>query len=354
VPIGFAYFVWFGLVSAFMVAQFWSYASDLYNEEQGKRLFALIATGGTLGAIVGPNIAKYASTFNLMLIAGALLVAAITLFNIVEHRSPRERRERDPIEGPGGFALVLGDRGLLMIACLLLLTNVVNSTGEYLLSHAVREHAIAMVPDSAYSHLSEAMRDALVESQRREIIKTFYSSFFTWVNVLSFVIQAFLVSRVIDRIGVRRALFILPVIAFGAYSAIGMLGGLAVVRIAKTAENATDYSIQNTVWQTLFLKTDRAVKYKAKATMDTFFVRAGDAISAIVVALGIHQFGFGARELAFVNVALIIVWMGIAFAIAHAHRLMQREVHERRPMRRTSGMIYFAGHRRRRPATTAE
>src|SRR6185436_18225288 len=100
-------------------------------------------------------------------------------------------------------------------------------------------------------------------------------------------------------------------------SMIGMFGGLFVVRLAKTAENATDYSIQNTVWQTLFLKTDRAVRYKAKATMDTFFVRSGDAISAIVIALGIHQFGFGARELAFVNVALIIVWMGIAFAVSH-------------------------------------
>ena len=329
-PIGLAYFVWFGLMSAFMVAQFWSYASDMYSEEQGKRLFALIGTGGTLGAIAGPNIAKHASTFTLMLIACGILVAAIVLFNVIEHRAPRERRQKEPLEGPGGFALVLGDRGLLMIACLLLLTNVVNSTGEYLLSNAVREHAYELAPGAA------------AEAQRREIVKTFYSHFFTWVNALSFLIQAFLVSRVIDRIGVRRALFILPVIAFGAYSAIGMIGGLAVVRIAKTAENATDYSIQNTVWQSLFLKTDRAVKYKAKATMDTFFVRAGDAISAIVVALGIHQFGVGGRELAFVNVALIIVWMGIAFAIAHAHRLMQREQLPRWPMRKPTGLIYYS------------
>jgi AAA family ATP:ADP antiporter len=95
------------------------------------------------------------------------------------------------------------------------------------------------------------------------------------------------------------------------------------------------------------------VKYKAKATIDTFFVRAGDAISAIVVALGIHQFGFAARELAFVNVALIIVWMGIAFAIAHAHRLLQREQPEPRPMRRTSGMIYYSTPRSRRPGPSS-
>jgi ATP:ADP antiporter, AAA family len=342
-PIGFAYFVWFGLVSCFMVAQFWSYASDLYNEEQGKRLFALIATGGTLGAIAGPNIAKLASTFNLMLIGACLLVCAIILFNLIERRAPKERQQKDAIEdGPGGFALIMGDRGLLMIACLLLLTNVVNSTGEFLLSHAVREHAIALVPDNSHPELTGAVREAIIGAQRREIIKTFYSDFFMWVNVLSFVIQAFLVSRIIKKMGVRRALFVLPMIAFGSYAAIGMFGGLAVVRAAKTAENATDYSLQNTVWQTLFLRTDRAVKYKAKATLDTFFVRAGDALSAIVVAVGIHQLHLVPRELAFVNVGLVVVWITVAVLIAHAHRLTQHERPERQPMRRTTGMIYHS------------
>jgi AAA family ATP:ADP antiporter len=350
-PIGFAYFVWFGLVSCFMVAQFWSYASDLYNEEQGKRLFALIATGGTLGAIAGPNIAKIASTFNLMLIGACLLVCAIVLFNLIERRSPRERHRQDPIEGgPGGFALIAGDRGLMMIACLLLLTNVVNSTGEFLLSHAVREHAIALVPDNSFPDLTGAVREAIIGAQRREIIKSFYSDFFVWVNVLSFLIQAFLVSAVIKKVGVRKALFVLPVIAFGSYAAIGLFGGLAVVRAAKTAENATDYSLQNTVWQTLFLRTDRAVKYKAKATLDSFFVRAGDALSAIVIAVGIHQLHLAPREIAFVNVGLVVVWITIAVIIAHAHRLTNHEGHNRQPMRRTTGMIYHSPSLRMRAA----
>jgi AAA family ATP:ADP antiporter len=270
------------------------------------------------------------------------------LFNVVERNGPRERRPREPIHGPGGFALVLGDRGLQLIAGLLLLTNVVNSTGEYLLSHAVREHAIAMVPDTAYPWLTGAVHDAFVSEQRREVIKAFYSNFFVWVNALSFVIQAFLVSRIIEKVGVRRALFVLPVIAFGAYAAIGILGGLAVVRAAKTVENATDYSLQNTVWQTLFLKTDRAVKYKAKATLDTFFVRAGDGLSAIMIAVGIHQLHFSAREFAFVNLSLVVLWLAIAVSIAQAHRLLQREPHERIPMRRPTGMIYYSSSNRMR------
>ncbi len=318
VPVGLAYFIWLGLVSVFLVAQFWSYANDLYTEEQGKRLFAIIALGGSLGAIIGPKVADLADTFSLLLIAAGLLVASLALFNVIEHRHGRrahEHRARQPIGGGGGFHLVLHDRYLLLIAGLVLVTNLVNTTGEFVLSNAVRDHALALVGGT----------DAAAEAQRREIIKSFYSDFFMWVNLASFVIQAFLVSRIIGRLGVRRALFVLPLIAFGAYGAIATVGGIALIRLAKTLENATDYSLQNTVRQALFLPTDRAAKYKAKAAIDTFFVRAGDTLSAVLVGVGIHRFGFGGRQLAIVNVALVVLWIGIAAGIAHHHRVLSGE-----------------------------
>jgi AAA family ATP:ADP antiporter len=131
-----------------------------------------------------------------------------------------------------------------------------------------------------------------------------------------------LVSRIIAKLGVRIALFALPVIAFGSYAAIGLVGGLALARVAKIAENGTDYSLQNTVRQTLFLPTERAVKYKAKAAIDTFFVRFGDTLSAVLVGLGIHQLGFGGRQLAFVNLGLVAVWIAIAAGIVRRHRVL--------------------------------
>jgi ATP:ADP antiporter, AAA family len=327
VPVGLAFFVWLGLVSVFLVAQFWSYANDLYSEEQGKRLFAIIAVGGSLGAIFGPKIAGLTETFSSMLVSAGMLVAAILLFNAIEHLHGQRKQDqvaREPIVGAGGFRLVMRDRYLLLIAALVLVTNIVNTTGEYILSNAVREHALSLVSGT----------DAAAEGQRREIIKAFYSDFFMWVNLASFVIQAFLVSRIITKVGVRPALFVLPVIAFGAYAAIGMVGGLALIRIAKTAENSIDYSLQNTVRQTLFLPTDRAVKYKAKAAIDTFFVRFGDTLSAVLVGVGIHQLGFGGRQLAFANVVLVSVWIVIAVGIAHHHRKISAPGDEPRPRRR--------------------
>jgi ATP:ADP antiporter, AAA family len=213
-----------------------------------------------------------------------------------------------------------------------LVTNLVNTTGEYVLSNAVREHALALVQGTGEA----------AEGQRREIIKAFYSDFFMWVNLASFLIQAFLVSRIITKVGVRPALFVLPVIAFGAYAAIGMVGGLALIRIAKMAENSIDYSLQNTVRQTLFLPTDRAVKYKAKAAIDTFFVRVGDTLSAVLVGVGIHQLGFGGRQLAFVNVVLVAIWIAIAVGIAHHHRKIS-EPSSDAPTRRRSGVLKPAG-----------
>ena len=305
-PIGLAFFIWLGLASVFLIAQFWSYANDIYTEDQGKRLFAIIAIGGSLGAVVGPKLTKLADTYALLALAAFVLVACVALFNVIERiHEPHDVRARAPLSGAGGFALVLRDRYLLLIAALLMIVNLVNTTGEYVLSSAVRDYATAATS---------------VPAEQRELIKAFYGDFFFWVNLVGLLAQAFAVSRIIDKIGVRAALFVMPIIAFGAYGLVGAVGGLAIIRAGKIAENATDYSLQNTVRQALFLPTSRAVKYKAKAAIDTFFHRAGDLFSALLVGFGIHTLGFTGRELAVVNVALVLVWFAIAFGLARRHR----------------------------------
>ncbi len=328
VPIELAFFIWLGIASVLLVAQFWSYANDLYTEEQGERLFAIIATGGSVGAIIGPRIARYVETLTLMLVAAVILVACIVLFNVIEHVHQRQRAApspeavSSPLSGAGGLSLVLRDRYLLMIAMMLLVLNLVNTTGEFVLSSSVRAHAIAVIPATSHAELIGGVRDAAIEADRRELIKAFYSDFFFWVNVLAFALQAFLVSRIVRRLGVRRALFVVPFVAFGVYSAIGLAGGLALVRVAKITENGLDYSLQNTVQQALFLRSSRAAKYKAKVAIDTFFVRAGDTVSALVVGIGIHQLALGPRALSLFNVGLVILWIGVTACAANHHRLL--------------------------------
>jgi AAA family ATP:ADP antiporter len=112
----------------------------------------------------------------------------------------------------------------------------------------------------------------------------------------------------------------LPCLAFGAYTAVGIIGGIAVIRAAKITENGTEYSLQNTAHQTLFLTMSRAAKYKAKAAIDTVSVRAGDLCAAALVWVAIHELELSTRQLAFANVVLVtLFWLPACIGIARRH-----------------------------------
>lgn len=350
--IGLAFFVYLGIVNVFLIAQFWSFANDIYREEQGRRLFAIIAIGQSLGAVVGPRLAAFGADhiFVLLLVSAAIFGVCMGLYNWVNRREAARTARAgagavepaEALDDAGAFRLVFGSRYLLLIALMILVTNVVNTTGEYILANAAKTYSEEQVPgldpsmeEQARARAAEALagalepdRAALLESARESVLRgerskrigQFYGEFFFWVNGIGVLIQMFLVSRILKWMGVRAALFVLPVIAFGGYAAIALVGGLAVLRVAKTAENSTDYSLQNTVKQALFLPTTREQKYKAKAAIDTFFVRFGDTASALIVFVGLNLLGFGARDFAIVNVALAGGWIALNLGIAREHR----------------------------------
>ncbi|HTE50527.1 MAG TPA: MFS transporter [Kofleriaceae bacterium] len=354
--IGVSFFVWLGIVNYFLVAQFWSYANDIYTEQQGKRLFALVAIGQSLGGLLGTFITDIGSQyiFWLMGLAAAILMVCITLYTIINRREDRasdaakRAAAEKPLDKEGGFQLVFKTKYLFLIAMTVLITNVVNTTGEYLLSNAAKIRSREQVPaslvvsGSAASDASAAApgrstsaaidEKTLTAEQQQELrnlrganIGKFYGRFYFIVNLVGLIIQMFLVSRIIKYMGVRVALFVMPLVALGGYAAIGVLGGLMVIRVVKTAENAIDYSLQNTIKQALFLPLSREAKYKAKAATDVFFVRIGDALSAGVIALGLHVFGFGVGQLAYVNVVMCALWIAICVGIAREHRRLAHE-----------------------------
>jgi AAA family ATP:ADP antiporter len=266
-----------------------------------------------------------------MVVAAAVIGACLVLYNTIDRlhrrRGHAARAGAPPDEGEaplgkeGGFKLVISERYLLLMALMMLVANLVNTTGEYILTATVEQYAIAEVPDDAFAELGDqAARAAAIKDARRAVGTEFYGDFYGLVNLVGFLLQSFAVSRIFKYLGVRIALFFLPVIAFGGYLAIGLVGGLAVLRVSKTAENSVDYSLQNTVRQALFLPTSREAKYKAKAAIDTFFVRFGDAVSALLVAAGVRGLAMGTRGFALANVALVAVWLVIAAGIARRHK----------------------------------
>ena len=331
VPLGVVFFLWVGIFNLMVISQFWSFANDIYSEEQGKRLFPIIAFGASSGAVGGSYITGVLTdplgVYQLMLVAGALLLFSLVLTGIADRRA-RERvvepgatqpQEEEPMGEGGAFKLVIGNRYLLLIALLLLLLNWVNTTGEYILSRTVANAASEAFAAQQGEVVSGAESAAAQKAFAQNYISKFYSDFFAVVNLVGLLIQLFVVSRVIKYVGIRVALLILPCIAFVGYAFLAFFPLLAVVRWAKTAENATDYSLQNTVRQALFLPTTREEKYKAKQAIDTFFVRAGDVMSAVLVYVGVNLLAFETGHFAMVNMGLVAIWLLLAVAIGRGY-----------------------------------
>lgn len=323
--LGVVFFVWVGIFSLMVIAQFWSFANDLHTPAQGKRLFGVVGFGQTIGAILGGVVAKLLidrlGVESLMLVAAGVLVLYGFVVLAVHQRSRRAALEGGPsgsageaLDRKGGFELVLRDRYLLLIGVLLLLLNIVNSTGEYLLGRVVSDEATRMIAAGANGAQPAA-------EYRAGFIGGFYAEYFTWVNTAAAILQLFFVSRIMQRFGVRVALFVLPIVAFGAYGILAFAPLLPLIRAAKVSENSLDYSLHNTARHALFLPTSREAKYKAKAAIDTLFVRAGDMISAGIVFAG-GLLSLGLRDFALVNLVLILAWLLVVVALARRHRAL--------------------------------
>ena len=317
---GVAFYIWIGLINVFIVSQFWAFANDLYTEGQGRRLFPFIGVGQSLGAWVGAAAVtplvrglNYTPYTLMVLGAGALMLALSITLVVNRHETARadvhaKAADIEPLGPEGGFELIWKDRYLFWIAVLIVLLNVVNTTGNFLLNTLLVEEAVQRFGTA---------ESAIVPT--RQFITAFSGSVSATVNLLGFLVQLFVTSRVIRYLGVRGALFILPVLALINYSIIAIAPILAVVRIGKILENSTDYSIQNTLRQALFLPTSREAKYKAKAAVDTFFTRGGDVVSAGFVALG-QLIGLPTPAFAGLNVAMTAGWLWVASQIAREHR----------------------------------
>jgi AAA family ATP:ADP antiporter len=319
---GVAFYIWIGLLNVFVVSQFWAFANDLYTEGQGRRLFPFIGVGQSLGAWVGaaavaPLVRGLGYTpYTLMLLGAAVLTVALVFTLLANRREGRKARrneesariEQTPLGPEGGFELLARDRYLLWIAVLIVLLNVVNTTGGYLLNRLIVSEAAARFGT-----------DESAIGASRQFVTAFSGSISAAVNLVGFLLQLFATSRIIRVMGVRGALFVLPALALVNYSVIAVAPLLAVVRVGKILENATDYSLQNTLRQALFLPTSREAKYKAKAVIDTFFTRAGDVLSAGLVALG-QLLSVTIPVFAAFNVALTVIWLWVAGRIAREHR----------------------------------
>jgi AAA family ATP:ADP antiporter len=321
VKIGIPFFLWVGCYSLTILAQFWAFANDIYTPEQGKRVFAIIGVGSSLGALIGSQLAGMAvkplGLYNMMLVPAGVLMVCLVLVRVVNaHETTDAARKKEsevPPGGKGGISMIFSHRYLLLIAAIIFLLNLVNTNGEYIL-----DRTLEMVKDER--HLDQA--------EAKIWLGQFKATYFFWANLAGVVLQLFVASRVFKYLDVRGALFIYPLLVICTYTGMTMAPVallLTVVEGGKIAENSLDYSIYNQAKQSLWLPTSREQKYVAKQAIDTFVVRAGDLMSAGVVFVG-TSLALGTRAFTMTNVVLGVVFLFIVILMGREHKKRAAEV----------------------------
>src|SRR6202050_5486316 len=184
------YFIWVGIFNVFTVAQLWAFATDLYTETQGKRLFPMLGVGASIGAVGGAWIAgkliKPLGPFNVMLIAAGALCLCAALSHwagrvISQREGEREQKKNvETLGKEGGFQLLISDPYLRLIAILTILLNVVSLSGDFILGKLVVNHANEIVGSSKK-----------LLAARGDYVGGYSAHFCEWTNLVSFVIQAF-------------------------------------------------------------------------------------------------------------------------------------------------------------------
>ena len=326
---GIVFFIWIGMYNLLIPAQFWGFANDIYSEDEGKRLFPMIAFGATLGGVLGPQVAQrlvpHFGSYGMMLVTAAILVLGILMTWVIHKRDIREEQpspaaagkdlerkakpKEQPLDRSGAFRLVIRNHYLLLIALVMGLYNFINSLGEFMYAKLQQKMALRVLGTAATGG-----------ADLQNYISQAFAGYQGLANLLALLIQLFLVSRIFRYVGIGGALLVFPLFALGGYGYVTFGASLIVLKWIKSAENGIDYSLMKTTRSALFLITKREEKYKAQAAIETFFVRGGDALQAIVVWLGTTFLALSVERFALVNVACILVWIFLSVLIMREYK----------------------------------
>ena len=325
--VGVVFYLWVGMFGLFVVAQFWTFAADLYPGDRGARLLPFVALGATAGATVGSFLTQFLlrsgviDSGTLLLVATVPLGASMLLTRYADARGPVGNA---PVEaaaaaiaappGSGALAMIARYRYLIAVAIVAMLTNWAITNGDNLLFRVLQEGLRSEVT-------ARGLADgAAVRAFVRQETTAFYGEYFFWINLCALLAQAFLASRLLRFGGIAAVLLLLPFTSLLAYTTMAILPVLGMVRGMKIAENATNYSIDNTARQVIWLPTTAEMKYRTKPAIDSLFVRLGDGMAAVTILVGVQMLDLSTRALLLVNVILVTLWLAAARVIVHEHR----------------------------------
>ncbi len=311
-----AYYVWFSVVNLFMISVFWSLMVDLFSVAQATRLFALIAAGGSLGAIGGSVLTRlYVPALGLN---GLLLLAAAGFAVVIGliYWLMREK-ERLRLSATTGQTSSLTHR---------LAGNPLEGFGELLRSAYQRHQAAFMLfmtwaSTVAYFFQTDLISKAFTGIERRtEVI----ADIDLMVNIASALIMILGVGRLIRKFGVTAGLVLNPLIMLVAFSAIALAPTVLMIQAVQVVRRVSQYAIARPSREICFTVVPQESRYKAKNVIDTVIYRLGDITAAWLVA-GLRWAGTGLAGTVALGLAVSGAWAVSALGLGRRFEVLRRK-----------------------------
>ncbi len=295
--IGRGFFIWVSVFNLFVVSVFWALMVDVFDSEQGKRLFGFIAAGATLGGIAGSSItaslARDVPATYLLLGSAILLEAAVFSVRRLARLSDALRLRP---AAQSGETLIGGN----MLSGL---THAFKS--PYLINVSVYILLFSITSTFLYFQQADIARQSFAERGART---AFFARIDLWVNVLTLGAQLFLTGRVLRTIGVALTLALLPALSILGFSTLAVTPTLVALVVYQVLRRAGNFAFARPTREVLFTVVPREDKYKAKSFIDTVIYRTGDQVGAwSYAALGF--FGLAMTGISIVAVPISIAWL---------------------------------------------
>jgi AAA family ATP:ADP antiporter len=303
-----AFYIWLSTFNLITISVFWSMMADIFSTAQAKRLFGVIAAGGTLGTVAAPAFITFlvsaVGTNNLLLISAAGFAVCAFLVRLLEAEKDKlavgdtdaqgttlERRlGGNPLDG---FVLLFRSRYLLLIALFLLLMTWISTVIYFQLGDLIsKEFASRAARTQAYATIDLA------------------------TNSIALLVQLFGTGRFVQRFGVTTGLLVNPIIMVLAFLAVAFSPILIVLGSIQVVRRFSEYSVAKPSRDMLFTIVDQQAKYKAKNVIETVVYRFGDLTSAWLSAAILP---FGVAGLAIFGLVISVLWFPIAFLLGRRY-----------------------------------
>jgi AAA family ATP:ADP antiporter len=302
-----AFFIWVSVYNLFVVSVFWSFMADLFSSEQGKRLYGLIAGGGTAGVIVGllvaRNLAVPLGHFHLIFITLVLLECSARCVQRLARWAHDVQHPPASVEGPVGGGILAG---LKLLA-----------TSPFLLALGLQVVFYSITSTFLYL-LQVNLVDAKTLDEAERVAK--FANIDLWVQVLTLLLQSLVTARLLDRLGLAVALSVTPVLTALGFLGLAVLPSVWLLIGVRSLRGATHYALERPSRELLYTTVSREERYKAKSFIDTMVYRGGDALAAWTED-GLKGLGLGVAGVLLATAPVAGLWLAVSVYLARNARI---------------------------------